>query len=140
MDAKQLAAELTGMEYGSQIPSATISAAKGAGLVIVYGASDDLMEFRGALNEEIGADDGTEARIDAKGLVSEYEEINIRDKDTMRDYFKRENGGKIITALWAAEAGYSWTYQTDIPHETFEVIEDGGPYCRGIVFQLADCA
>jgi hypothetical protein len=40
--------------------------------------------------------------------------------------------------LWAEEGDYSWTYATEIPHATFEVIEDDGPYCRGIVFALAD--
>jgi hypothetical protein len=44
-----------------------------------------------------------------------------------------------IEAVWA-EDGYSWTYRTDIPHATFEITEDGEPYCRGIVFALADLA
>jgi hypothetical protein len=32
----------------------------------------------------------------------------------------------------------SWSYETDIPHATFDVLEDGEVYCRGIVFALAD--
>lgn len=36
--------------------------------------------------------------------------------------------------------GYSWIYQTDIPHATFEIVEGDDPYCRGIVFALADAA
>ena len=47
------------------------------------------------------------------------------------------NSGKKITAVWDTD-GYSWIYQTDIPHATFEIVEDGAPYCRGIIFALAD--
>lgn len=31
-----------------------------------------------------------------------------------------------------------WTYETDIPHETFVIYNDGEPYCRGIVFSVDD--
>jgi len=45
---------------------------------------------------------------------------------------------RAVDALWAKEDGYSWTYRTDIPHATFEIVEDGEPYCRGIVIDVAD--
>ena len=32
----------------------------------------------------------------------------------------------------------SWSYLTDIPHKTFDIMEDGEIYCRGIVFSLDD--
>lgn len=140
MDVKSLAAQLTGAEYPLRIPGSVRVAAKCAGLVVVYGASDDLMEFEGAIVDEIGASDGTVANIDAAGLIPSFEAI---DKDgwnaenELRQYFKREGGGKPIKALWDV-GGYSWQYETQIPHETFEIVEDGESYCRGIVFALAD--
>jgi hypothetical protein len=57
----------------------------------------------------------------------------------VRAYFKRK-GGLPIKAIWAGEAGYSWNYETAIPHETFEVVENGLPYCLGLGFNLADVA
>jgi hypothetical protein len=30
----------------------------------------------------------------------------------------------------------TWTYKTDIPHETFEIYDNGKLYCRGIVFSV----
>ena len=45
---------------------------------------------------------------------------------------------RTIEALFAKEPGYTWIYKTDIPHETFEIVEDGEPYCRGIVFNIGD--
>jgi hypothetical protein len=139
MTPKEIAAAFTGSEYPLKIAKDIEAAAKAAGIVIVYGASDDLMEFRGAVDDEVVAWEGRTVRVDAAGLLPDFDDIDKDDKDELRDYFKREGGGKEIEALWASEGDYSWTYKTEIPHETFEIVEDGAPYCRGIVFALADC-
>jgi hypothetical protein len=53
-------------------------------------------------------------------------------------YFKQTlKGMSKIKTIWD-EGGYSWQYETDIPHATFEIVEDGEKYCKGIVFNLAD--
>ena len=137
MNAKELAAELNGMEYPVRISQKLAIQAREAGLVIVYGASDDLMEFEGAIRDELGVYDGGTAYVDSRGLLPEREQID--DDETLKDYFAREPHAKPIEALWCKEGEYSWTYKTAIPHETFEVLEKGcPPYCRGIVFALKD--
>lgn len=138
MDAQDLARQLTGCQYGEEIPVAIERLAKAAGLVVVFGGSDDLMEFRGAIHDEVGCGRRTSVLVDATGLVPQFSGIDKDDQDALRDYFQREHAGRKIEALWGAEPGYSWTYQTDIPHATFEVREEDEPYCRGIVFALAD--
>ena len=46
-------------------------------------------------------------------------------------------GGKEIEAKWDDnDVGASWTYETDIPHKTFKVMEGGDLYCLGIVIDL----
>ncbi|HJV76034.1 MAG TPA: hypothetical protein VJ654_17570 [Noviherbaspirillum sp.] len=115
------------------------SLAKRHGLVIVFGASDDLMEFRGAIYDELGAYEGTTAYVDSRGLLPARESIDEHE-DALRDYFARQPNAVPIEALWDPGDGYSWKFKTDIPHETFEITEDGEPYCRGIVFALADVA
>lgn len=136
--AQELAAKLHGIKYPvyKHLTKELIEKAKAAGLVIVYGASDDLMEFAGTINDEFGCYDGGTALVDANGLLPERESIE-GDSD-LADYFARKNAAKAIEALWCKEGDYSWTYKTDIPHATFEVSDDGEPYCRGIVFALAD--
>ena len=144
MTKEELAAALDGADIGDAVPSQTAAAAKHAGLVIVHGASDDLMEFRGAIEDEIGAYHGIAVIVDAEGMVPEFENINMRGrgaKDGLREYFRREKGGMEITAIWRGTGdGPAWTYETDIPHAVFTVMEDGKPWCRGIVFALADLA
>jgi hypothetical protein len=132
MTPQELAEKLTGIEYPCKIDKALVESAKQHGLVIVYGASDDLMEFEGAIYDEL-ARGGTTAHLDASGLIqNECEEEDC-------PYFARLLKNAVtIKALWAEEGDYSWTFKTQIPHATFEVVEDGAPYCRGLVFKLAD--
>jgi hypothetical protein len=139
MDANTLAMLLDGREYGSEITRDEEAQAKAAGLIVAFGASDDLLELRGAINDETYPSDSIGARVDAKGVVPTFDSLlEDGDKDALRDYFKRENGGAVIRAMWEGEAGYSWIISSDVPHATFEVCEDGEAYCRGIVFALAD--
>lgn len=136
---EQLAAKLTGIEYppDRHITKETKAAAKAAGLLIVYGLSDDLMEFDGAFTDEVGASDGTVAYIDAVGVLDRGQ-IDDGDDEEIADFVNRKRAARKIEALWDPGDGYSWKFQTDIPHATFEIVEDGGPYCRGIVIDLAD--
>jgi hypothetical protein len=138
MTPKELAEKLNGIEYRIQFDQALIDAAQANGIVIVYGQSDDLMEFRGAINDEIGAYEGTTAWVTREGLAISFEQALNDGKDALREYFKKEDCCTGIRALWAEEDGISWTFKTEIPHETFMIVEDGEPYCRGIVFALKD--
>ncbi|MGL6199878.1 MAG: hypothetical protein ACRC3H_13200 [Lachnospiraceae bacterium] len=126
MDIKEFAKMLDGKEYGYKMFSdEELSIAAESGFVIVTGASDDLMEFEGAMRDEGSCFDGGKVYFDLSGVDQEGE--------------KRSN---CIEALWCEEDGsgevITWTYRTDIPHETFIVYEQGDLYCRGIVFSLSD--
>lgn len=137
MTKEELAARLTGREHRDEITAAEEAEARAAGLVVVFGASDDLMEFRGSIHDEVGVYNGGQALLDAKGVL-DREQIDDDDDEAIADFVSRKKAASTIDALWADEGSYSWTYKTDIPHATFEVVEDGEPYCRGIVFSLAD--
>ena len=130
MIEKEIADLLDGMEYGEKIPRTRLKYAKENGAVIVFGASDDLMEFRGAIEDEVGAYGGATAYIDKNGLVK-----NKCDNEDCPYFIEERTHAIRITAIWDSE-GYSWVYITAIPHETFEILEDGQKYCRGIVFSI----
>ena len=100
--------------------------------MIVFGASDDLMEFRGAVNDEIGAWEGTTAYFTKGGLLN-----NECDNEDCPYFKKAQQTAAIIDAKWDTD-GYSWVYETTIPHATFDILADGEKYCRGIVFALED--
>ncbi len=129
-----LALALNGREYPFDLTNEEQAQAKAAGLLVIFGASDDLMELRGIECDEIGAP-GV-ALIDAKGLLPNRDSID--DDAVLKDFFAREPLARKVEALWAAEDDISWTYRTDVPHATFDVMEDGIVYCRGIVIDVAD--
>lgn len=131
MTLKEFAQMLDGKEYEYlQFTPEEIQIAKANGFVIVCGASDDLMEFEGAIRDEGGCFEGGEVFFNKTGAVF------LEDDEQTNDCSQ-------ITALWCKgkdENGIlaTWTYQTDIPHETFKIWEDGELYCIGIVFSIAD--
>lgn len=136
LSKEMLALALTGREYPFELTKDEQVQAKAAGLLVIYGASDDLMQLRGIASDEIYCYDGGTVLIDAKGALPERD--NIEKDDELKDYFARQPDAKKVEALWCAEDDTSWTYKTDVPHATFEIMEDGIVYCRGIVIDVAD--
>lgn len=134
MTAAELAAKLDGREIGTEISKAESNAAKDAGLVVVYGYSDDNVEFAGAIDDEVGAYDGGTIHLTSTGIL---QEPDCGNNDC--PYFARERDkAAVIKAVWHNGGGPCWTFETDIPHETFTIVDDGEPWCIGIVFSMAD--
>jgi len=135
MNIKEFANMLNSREIDHEITHEEMRQARALGFVVVYGASDDLAEFCGAIYDEVGCNDGGNIYLNKDGLFQGCE----HDRDCECKYLKtaRDNC-KIIEAVWGGEDGYSWTYKTDIPHATFEIMEDGEKYCRGIVFEIKE--
>lgn len=131
MTGKEFTQMLDGREYGyPQFTEKEIEIAKDSGLVIVFGASDDLMEFEGAIYDEGGCFDGGTVYFNQDGVICREDDIEPEECSK-------------ITVLWCEtedENGNlaTWAYETDIPHETFKIWEDGELYCIGIVFSIDD--
>lgn len=143
MTAKELAEKLDGREYRHEITREEKQQAKDNGLVVVYGYSDDNVEFDGAISDEVGCYEGATVYVTAEGVVKldnpdceEYAESCAAYK-----YYKQHvlEHAKAIKAVWCPpDTDFSWVYETDIPHETFRILEDGEHYCLGIVFSVED--
>jgi len=133
MTKEELCIFLNGREYTKEINDKITEKMQGTSLVVVFGASDDLMEFRGAIDDEVGCYDGGKAYLDSNGLIE-----NHCDDDDCPYFADQKKRAMTIEALWCTEPEISWTYKTEIPHSTFEIWEGKELYCRGIVFDLAD--
>jgi hypothetical protein len=132
MTRDEAAAQLDGKEYGKEESPDLWKAMAGAGLVAVFGASDDLMEIRGAAYEEYGAYGGGEARFTKDGLLD-----NRCSNERCPYHAEAAEGAVAVRAIWD-DGGFSWRYETDIPHSKFIIKEGDENYCEGIVFALAD--
>ena len=135
MTAKELAEMLSGRKYGMEITRDETQRAADAGLVVAYGYSDDNVEFAGAVDEEVGAYNGTTIYFNKDGLMFEPD---ICLKSSCPYYKAAKSTAKAIKAVWHDKGAPCWTFETDIPHETFTVMEDGAPFCVGIVFSVED--
>lgn len=130
MITKEIADIMDGFEYGSEILPMDLKYAKDNGVVIVFGASDDLVEFRGAIDDEAGCYGTGTVYFNRSG------EMRSECGDDDCPYFEKiKLEASKIKAIWDSD-GYSWVYETDIPHETFEMFDDGEKYCRGIIFSI----
>lgn len=121
MTAKEFAQKLNGRRYMEEISKEETLAAEENSLVIVFGNSDDLIELRGAIHDEFDAYDGGDCFVSPDG----------------RSSGSQEPGFTKISARWNNDPKLPcWTYETEIPHETFLILDEDNAYCEGIVFAL----
>ncbi len=142
MNAQELAARLNGRSIGAEITREEEALAKQHGLVVVFGASDDLCELRGAIHDEVGLYDGGNVVFTPTGLFDiDEEEANVLRKHGVWD--KATENTREFEAIWTEDEDEpDWTYRVVFPHTTFDVIENDGSgpcvYCRGFVFSVDD--
>lgn len=123
------ASRLNGRNYGCEMTDAESVEAKAARLLVVFGASDDLTEFRGIIHDEVGAYDGEDHFI-----------LQLKGQWAVFDGDPEEAKGVLIGALWCPDdlRETSWLIKPSVPHATFDILEDGELYCRGAVIDESD--
>jgi hypothetical protein len=143
MTKEELAAAINGREYGKELTAAEELKAQQEGLLIVFGASDDLCELRGAIRDEVPAYNGCTVLINEDGEL--LQPLEDDDLDVLRRYrvlhalrCEREHAAKIQATFGDSSSEYSWVLSTELPHATFDIVEDGEKFCRGIVVDLKE--
>lgn len=138
MTKEELAFLLDGREYNNETSDKDEKLAFDNNLVICFGASDDLCEFRGKLYDEKGCYNGGDIYF-CQGEIANPDEEDTDDAGI--ESFEKKSFPK-IKAVWCPKNEHgqvecSWKYETEIPHATFDIFEDGELYCRGIVFDFS---
>lgn len=129
----QTAHKLDGTQYGETITFEFENFAKENGLVIVCGSSDDVTDFYGAINEEMSAYRGRTHIFTKDGIFPDEDQMEALNELKINLPLNK------IEAVWSPkEPECSWIFKTDIPHSTFNVMEDKNLYCIGIVFHIND--
>lgn len=144
MNKEALAALLNGRKYREEISKQEAQEAKENGLIVIFGASDDLVEFEGAIYDEISAWNGADFFIATPGSdipLDKNEETFKKAKELTPVQIKplspiTKNRFK---AIWdPEEPDCSWLIKTDLSHATFDIMRDGELYCRGLVVHVSD--
>lgn len=141
MTKEELASKLNGVEYREELSDELNQVARESGLLVVYGGSDDLLYLGGVGDDEIGCYDGGKLIIcpDGDGIMLDVvEDLEDDEPERLSKIGFNKEKGNIVDVKWCEEDGYSWTYDSKIPYSTFDVMEDGEKYCRGIVININD--
>ncbi|MDD2414093.1 MAG: hypothetical protein PHI94_02855 [Eubacteriaceae bacterium] len=126
--------QFNGREYKKEITPAEIDEAARAGLIIVFGKSDDTTVLHGAIEAECSTNNGGSIYLTEDGLFEECPCDCIHAR-------RAKAKAKSIQVNWC-KGPYVWSYQTDIPHQCFEIIDnqpsENLKFCQGIIFKAAD--
>lgn len=134
MTKEELAERLDGREIGDEMQPCDVQDARTSRLLVVYGESDDLMEFEGVFRAELEAYNGTVAYVNIEAAIEDDHRCNCEHCD----FGSVLNKCAKIRAKWNDDGPYSWTYETSLPHATFDVLDGNEKYCRGIVIDAKD--
>jgi len=133
-ELENLAAMFDGRKYGGEVSDEEEAKLKDRGIVMMFGASDDLVEIRGAIYGEVTAYQGREIYF-FNGKLVDYE----CDNEDCPYLEHCEKLTKTVEALWCEDEtddDFTWSFKTDIPHATFEIFDGAEDFCRGILFYV----
>lgn len=154
MTTKEWAEKLNGRQYMNRVAEEEERQAKEDGVVIVYceegEGCDDVFMFNGAIHDDgrIADEEGLEIMSSEEMLAADRDYDYMADilEDNMDDEIKEydldedeiQNLKCPVIRLESALDNIPLVIETNIPHETFDMMDGGNLYCRGIVFRLAD--
>lgn len=117
------ATELNNRNERNVVPAA-LEAVKG--LVVVYAASDDLVEIEGAMTQEIGAFNGV--KLTASKTQGFFE--TTADESDIEFRWCDDNSGDSVCP---------WSVICNLPHRKFDILNDEGYVCSvGVVLHIDD--
>ena len=119
MNTKEWAEKLNNIEYPADEIWDMRKQFEEDGVVVVYGASDDLIEFEGVIQDEGDCYNDKVFYLNKEGLTTSYS----------KNYVK---------VTHPHDGTVQFNYETNIPCEWFNVVEDGELYCKGFVFNIND--
>lgn len=119
MNTKEWAEKLNNIEYPADEIWDMRKQFEEDGVVVVYGASDDLIEFEGAIQDEGDCYNDEVFYLNKEGLTTSYSKNYVK--------VTHPHNGTV-----------QFNYETNIPCEWFDVMEDGELYCKGFVFNIND--
>lgn len=133
---EELAAKLNGRERGDEITFEDQCLALKSNLFVLFGASDDLLEVRGAQYDEFGAYGGNDFSIKKKGILEIPEEDSeVLDRYGVLDTVLADSGH--VKICWG-KGKYTWSFETKIPHAKFDIFSGDELFCQGIVISQED--
>lgn len=128
---KTIAEKLNWMKYEESISKEIIDICKTKWFVIVTWYSDDNMMFNWKIDDEKWCYWWWSAYVTRK-----WELFQSECEDYYCPYAEKEKEKSFEIEADVNNEDYYFIFKTNIPHETFEVLEGDWKYCRWIVFDV----
>lgn len=142
--AEELSTLFDGRQYLEEITEQEEKLAKENNLAVVFGASDDLLEFRGVFDDEFGATEEFWFNKEFK-IIADHEEIEIKQNhidlgfnNLYKFNFHQKLENKITQEWCPVDIDTSWRISANFTHHTFNIYDNEKLYCIGIVFHIND--
>jgi hypothetical protein len=143
MRKEELAKLLNGRHDLEEMTKEEEKLAKENDLLVCFGRSDDLLEFRGLIYDEVDAYGTGTASI----VLKKDNNVDLMSGcalEEIKDLFE-ENDLVFNLPIVEIEASYckeefptGWLVKSKIPSASFEIFEDGQVSCKGIIIEKAD--
>lgn len=122
---KEIKSRIDKIDIKQEIPKDVQVLAKDNNILIAYGGSDDLLELRGAINEEYGAWEGFDPRVMSGDGRREIEVLKkLLSIDLVMNWCPND------------ELSGNFTLKEGVEFEEFDIIEDEEVFCRGVIVQM----
>lgn len=132
MTLKELSNLLNGRQYGEELTQKEEDDAKDAGLLVLFGYSDDNVEIRGAFSDEIGVGSKSFIYLHSNGALPYHNE------PCDCDFCGYGALKKKCAKIQCLHGENGWTYKTDLAHECFDILDGKEQYCKGLVISQKD--
>lgn len=129
---KEFARKLDDLEFNDFEPSIMFAEAKERGIVILYNIHPMTCVLKGAIHSETDCYVGKIAFIDSTGFSRRFYFTDPEERFSYKNW--KENKDIEFRIKCNSEGNPYWRYETKIPHEKFDVYEDGELFCEGIIF------
>jgi hypothetical protein len=120
---KEFASMLHGRDCQPNLTPDELLLAEQKGFVVVYGDSDDRVEFEGAIRAEGHTNPLAKDAPAGVLVLSEDGSLLDEDSDLYMEYIRANRN--VITVFYCNRDGLNWVFESSIPHETF-LTYDGG--------------
>lgn len=142
---KSAAEYFNGWQYPLRLSDDEVAALSSAGLAIVFGESDDLVEIRGAIKDEACSYSNRPFWIGSSGFLPIDEDGELESPEDLRTIqdAKRlvsEYDRSLKIVVQHDMFDYAWVIsiseEVAVPHAVFDVFEGSDLFCRALVIQV----
>lgn len=130
---QELADILNNREYYNEVERHHEAFARVHNLVICFGYSDDCIEFRGKIYDEIGVGD---FYITEKKELFDVDFDKFDNAEEQIAFIKKYTSNLKLYKISSDFSENGFKFSTDLPHAKFHILEDGEVYGEGIVIDL----